>query len=780
MKKETEGMYYTHGLTVPETPKPGDSPKPWKQTNVVGKRIPRVDAYERVSGTAVYPSDLVLPRMLYGAILRCPHPHAMVKGVDIRKAEKMPGVHVVISGSTAGNNPGWKYSAFTRIEFATRIFESHCRYEGEPVAAVAAETPYQAWDAVRAIQVGYEVLPFVADEEKALAAGAPRIHDKGNQMGETQRYSRGDVQKGLEEADVVVEMRFNTACELHTPMELHGCVADWDGDNLTIWESTQGVYPVQNGVAQVLGLPLSKVRVIGRYMGGGFGSKLRAGKYTAIAALLARATARPVKLILSREETYLATGNRPPAHMKLKAGVKKDGTLTALDFSCLASGGAYPAGGTALVDWVVRDLYLCPNVRSEMTDVYINAGPARPMRAPGHPQGAWALEQMMDALAEKIGMDPVDLRLKNVPTFSQAREGSPPYTSTGLRDCLVEGAKAFGWKEAREKIEKEERKSPVQRGVGMASGLWIAGGGGPPSTILVKLFSDGSVNLNMGASDIGTGTRTVMAMVVSEELGIRPEMIQIENADTGTTQYATASGGSKTVPTEAPAVRAAAVEAKRQLFEMAASELKTDPSGLALTGGEIFLKEDPTKKIKITEIPGLRKAGVIVGIGYRGPNAQNRVVNPFAAQFCEVEVNKRTGEVKILRFLAAQDSGRVMNRLTYDSQVIGGITMGIGLAMTEARILDRNNTGKLVNRNWHDYKLPTALDVPAEMTSLPIEPEDNEANTTGSKGLGEPVTIPTAAVVANAVRHATGVRVLDTPMSPAMLCKLFSEKRKEG
>jgi len=773
-------MYYTHGLTVPETPKPGDSPKPWKQTNVIGKRIPRVDAYERVSGTAVYPSDLVLPRMLYGAILRCPHPHAMVKGVDIRKAEKMPGVHVVISGSTAGNNPGWKYSAFTRIEFATRIFESHCRYEGEPVAAVAAETPYQAWDAVRAIQVGYEVLPFVADEEKALAAGAPRIHDKGNQMGETQRYSRGDVQKGLEEADVVVEMRFNTACELHTPMELHGCVADWDGDNLTIWESTQGVYPVQNGVAQVLGLPLSKVRVIGRYMGGGFGSKLRAGKYTAIAALLARATARPVKLILSREETYLATGNRPPAHMKLKAGVKKDGTLTALDFSCLASGGAYPAGGTALVDWVVRDLYLCPNVRSEMTDVYINAGPARPMRAPGHPQGAWALEQMMDALAEKIGMDPVDLRLKNVPTFSQAREGSPPYTSTGLRDCLVEGAKAFGWKEAREKIEKEERKSPVQRGVGMASGLWIAGGGGPPSTILVKLFSDGSVNLNMGASDIGTGTRTVMAMVVSEELGIRPEMIQIENADTGTTQYATASGGSKTVPTEAPAVRAAAVEAKRQLFEMAASELKTDPSGLALTGGEIFLKEDPTKKIKITEIPGLKKAGVIVGIGYRGPNAQNRVVNPFAAQFCEVEVNKRTGEVKILRFLAAQDSGRVMNRLTYDSQVIGGITMGIGLAMTEARILDRNNTGKLVNRNWHDYKLPTALDVPAEMTSLPIEPEDNEANTTGSKGLGEPVTIPTAASVANAGRHATGVRVLDTPMSPAMLCKLFSEKRKEG
>lgn len=780
MKKEKEELYYTQGLTVPETPKPGEPPKPWRQTNVIGKRIPRVDAYERVSGTAVYPSDLVLPRMLYGAILRCPHPHAMVKGVDIRKAERMPGVHAVIGGSTTGANPPWKYSTFGRIEFATRIFEPHCRYEGEPVAAVAAENPYQAWDAVRAIQVDYEVLPFVADEEKALAPAAPRLHEKGNQVEEPQRYSRGDVQKGLSEADAVVEMSFNTACELHTPMELHGTVADWDGNSLTIWESTQGVYPVQNGVAQALGLPLSKVRVIGRYMGGGFGSKLRAGKYTVIAALLARVTARPVKLVLSREETYLATGNRPPAHMKLKAGVKKDGTLTALDFSCLATGGAYPAGGPSLVDWVVRDLYLCPNLRSEMTDVYINAGPARPMRAPGHPQGAWALEQMMDALAEKIGMDPVEFRLKNIATFSQARDGNPPYTSTGLRECLIEGAKAFGWKEARERIAKENPKGSVQRGVGVAAGLWVAGGGGPPSTVLVKLFSDGSVNLNMGASDIGTGTKTVMAMVVSEELGIRPEMIQIENADTGTTQYATGSGGSKTIPTESPAVRAAAVEVRRQLFALASSELKVDPSSLALMGGEISSREDPSKKIKITDLPGLKRAGVIVGVGYRGPNPQNRVVNPFAAQFCEVEVNMKTGEVKILRFLAAQDSGRVMNRLTYDSQVIGGITMGIGLAMTEARILDRNNTGKLVNRNWHDYKLPTALDVPAEITSLPIEPEDTEANTTGSKGLGEPVTIPTAAAVANAVRHATGVRFVDTPMSPAMLCKLISQKGKEG
>ena len=780
MKKENEELYYAQGLAVPETPKPGENPKPWDKTHVVGKAMPRVDAYERVSGSAVYPSDLLLPNMLYGAILRCPHPHAKIKGMDISRAKKMPGVHALINGSAPGTNPKWVYASFSRIEFPTSLFDSHCRFEGEAVAAVAAETPYQAWDALRAIKVDYEILPFVADARKALEPGAPKVHEKGNQAGETQRYERGDVKKGFEEAEATVEMAFNTPAELHTPMELHGCVANWEGDSLTVWESTQGVYAIQSGVAQALGLPLSKVRVVGHYMGGGFGSKLRAGKYTIIAAILARLTARPVKLVLTREETFLTTGNRPPSYMRLKAGVKKDGTLTALDFSCTGTGGAYPASGTALVDWVVRDLYTCPNVRTEATDVYINAGPARPMRAPGHPQGAWALEQMMDALAETVGMDPVELRLKNIPSYSQARPGNPAYTSTGLRECLVEGAKAFGWKEAREKLAREDQKSHIRRGVGMAAGLWVAGGGGPPSSIVIKLFSDGSVNLNMGASDIGTGTKTVMAMVISEELGVKPEMIQIEHADTGTTQYATPSGGSKTIPTESPAVRAAAIDVRRQLLEVAAAEMKVDPSSLVLAGGELHLKQDPSRKVKIGEIQGLKKRGVIVGLGYRGPNPDNRVVNPFAAQFCEVEVDMRTGEVRILHFLGAHDSGRVMNRLTYDNQVFGGITMGIGLAMTEERILDQNNTGKMVNRNWHDYKLPTALDVPPGMTSLPIEPHDTEANTTGAKGLGEPVTIPTAPAVANAVYHATGVRIIDSPMSPVRLCGRFSEQRKEA
>jgi len=766
-----DAAYYVDG-PVPETPAPSGDPKPWGKTDVVGTRRPRVDGYERVSGTAVYPSDVVLPGMLYGAILRCPHAHAQVRSVDATAARGMPGVVAVVTGdSPEAKDLQWGYGGML-----TKLFDPHCRHEGEVVAAVAAETPYQARDALKAILVDYEVLPFVADERRALDPGAPKIHDGGNQVGETATYERGDVEKGFAEADFVVERSFRTECELHTPLELHGCVARWDGDQLTIWESTQGVYGVQRGVARVLGLPLAKVRVIGHYVGGGFGSKLQPSKHSVIAAVLAKQAARPVKLFISREETFLCVGNRPPANMTVKAGVTKDGTLTAIHFTGLGTGGAYPAGGTSLMDWLARDLYTCPNVKTETTDVYVNAGPARPMRAPGHPQGSWALEQVMDELAETIGICGLDLRLKNIPTVSQTR-GGQPFTTTGLAECIHQGAKAFGWEEG---YHRDPGDGPVRRGVGMAACLWIAGAGGPPSTVLVKLFADGSVNLNMGASDIGTGTKSVMAMVVAEELGVDPDGIQIEHADTGTTQFATPSGGSKTIPTESPTVRRAALAVKEQLFEMAAEQLEVDPGELVLEEGRVVSTKDRSKSLGVTEVQKLQRRGLIVGVGYRGDNPEGKVVNPFGAQFCEVEVDMRTGEVRLLRFVAAHDSGRVMNRLTYDNQVFGGIVMGIGLAATEMRILDRNATGKMVNANWHDYKIPTMLDVPPDMESVPFDRPDPEANPSGAKGLGEPATIPTAAAIANAVFHATGVRVTDTPINPMQMCRLLAERAKEA
>jgi xanthine dehydrogenase YagR molybdenum-binding subunit len=461
--------------------------------------------------------------------------------------------------------------------------------------------------------------------------------------------------------------------------------------------------------------------------------------------------------------------------MRLKAGVKRDGTLTAFEFSGMGTGGAYGMGGSSSLDWVIRDLYSCPNVKTELTDVYINAGTSRPFRAPGHPQGAWALEQMMDALAEEIGMDPVELRLKNVPSVSQGR-GGIPYTTTGLRQCLEEGASTFGWNEARQDIAAAP-SGHIRRGVGVAAGLWAAGAGGPPCTIIIKIFSDGSINLNMGASDIGTGTKTIMAMVAAEELGVDPDAIQIEHADTGSTQYASASGGSKTVPTESPTVRAAAIDVKSQLLALAAEELEIDASNLALTDGRV-VNTETSEEVEIPQLQNLRRRRSITGIGYRGPNPEGKATCPFAAQFCEVEVNTKTGEVRILRFLGAHDSGRVMNRLTYQNQVFGGITMGIGYGMTERRILDVDQTGKMVNKNWHDYKIPTAMDVPADMTCVPIDVPDDEANIAGCKGIGEPATIPTAAVVANAIYHATGVRVTDTPVDPSKLVQAIADSRE--
>ncbi|MDZ7754564.1 MAG: xanthine dehydrogenase family protein molybdopterin-binding subunit [Gammaproteobacteria bacterium] len=733
--------------------------EPWgERTRVVGQRRPRVDGYERVSGAAVFPSDVVLPGMVYGAMLGSPHANARVKSIDTAAAAAMPGVYAVISRNTGDANPAWSYGDGHQ----GRLFEDHCRFEGEAVAAVAADSPYRAADALRAIAVEYEELPFVSDVARALDDDAPGVHPDGNLAGESDD-ARGDVEQGFAAADVVLERSYRVESQMQTPLEPHGCVARWDGDRLTVWESTQGVFAIQGELAEVLGLPLARVRVIGHYVGGAFGSKLRTDKYAVAAALMAQRINRPVKLFLTREQTLLTQGNRPPTLMTLRVGAKKDGTLTAIHFEGTGASGAYRAGGTALLDWIAKDLYRCPNVRTHLKDVYINAQPARPFRAPGYVQCSWAMDQMMDELATELAMDPVALRLKNIPGGSQAR-GDKPYTTDGLRRCIEEGAAAFGWQQAKASGNGEGH---VRRGVGMAAANWFVGDGGPPATVILRLYVDGTANLNMGASDIGTGTKTVMAMVVAEEFGMGPDAIQVEHADTATTQFATPSGGSKTVPTEAPTVRRACLAVKDQLMDMAAAQLGRSREEIRFAGDRLETT-DGLEAVAITDLDALKNQKVVVGVGERRPNRDDVSITPFAAQFCEVEVNTRTGEVRLLRMLGTNESGRVINRLTWDGQVVGGITMGVGFAQTESRVLD-GPTGKLCNKSWHDYKLPTALDVPDEVVSAPVMLNDREANIVGAKGLGEPVTIPTGAAIANAVYDAVGVRMSDTPINPETL-----------
>lgn len=750
---------YVDASAPADAPAPSAEPKPWAETRVVGKRTTRIDAIEKVTGQVVYTRDMVLPEMLHGAVLRCPHAHAKVKNIDVTKAQAMKGVRAVVTASSPGASLPWYFGEKGPV---SQLFDSHCRYAGEEVAAVAAETLAQAKAALSAIKVEYEVLPFVTDTEAALKPGAPALYEGGNGPAKPSVYQRGDVAKGFADAAVVVEKSFRTSFIIHSPLETHVSIAKWEGNHLTVWDSIQGVFPVREALSKYFGLPLSSVRVICKHMGGGFGCKIEPSKHTVIAGILARYTKRPVKIALSREEQFLCVGNRPNAIMTLKAGAKKDGTLTALQFSNVASAGAYPADSG--VGYLVMDLYTCANVHSEETNAYVNAGQARAMRAPGFPQCAWALEQVMDSLAEGIGMDPVEFRLKNVPAVSQLR-GGMPFTSTGLADCLREGSKAFGWTEAR---QRPRGTGAVVRGVGAAACMW-AWQGGPPASAVIKLFADGSANLNIGACDLGTGTKTAMAMIVAEELGVAIDKINIEWADTGTTPYAPTSAGSQTVVSVGPAVREAALNIKKQLFELAAADLKKRPDELSVRDGKVIVTAEPDKGVAIQEIKGLGAQQEIVSVGHRGPNPPNKIPLPFAAQFAEVEVNKRTGEVKVLRMLAAHDSGRVISPLTYENQVFGGLTMGVGFALTEQRIMDNNQTGKVLTANWHDYKMPTAKDIPLDLTCLPIDPHDTECNNTGAKGLGEPATIPAAAAIANAVYHATGVRVTTAPITPAQM-----------
>jgi len=751
------------------------NPKPWSETTIVGKGIPRIDGRERLTGAALYSLDMDLPDMLYAATLRCPHGHAKVVKVDLAKARAMPGVRAVLSDADKEAQVPW----FRKMgppgsspQAVSRLFDPHCRFAGEEIAVVAAETQAQAWDAVQAIEVQYEKLPVITNVEDALKPGAAAIHEGGNHPGTPNAYSRGDVAKGFAESDIVVEETYQTSTELHTPLETYGAAVRWDGDHLTVWESTQSPFSIQNGVAAALNMPLSKVRVICRFMGGGFGSKQDTNKFTVIAALLARKTGRPVKYFLSREESFLCMGNRPGYSLKLKAGMKKDGTLMALEFNAFGGAGAYPAG-TNPVGGMLRELYTCPNVKTTEELIYINGGQLRAFRAPGYPQGAWALEQMMDALAEKAGMDPVEFRLKNAATVC-ATDSNKPFTSNGFAQCLTEGAKAFGWQEA---CKRARSDGPVVRGVGMAAALW-SNVARPRSTVIVKYFQDGSVNLNMGAADLGTGMRTIMAQVVAEELDVPISRIEVENADTGTTQYSDGANGSKTTMVDSPAVRAAALDVKYKLLEAAAEQLKVPVASLTLKNGQVIgtAGSPPTP---VAQLAFMQMQQVMVGVGVRVPHPADKSIRPFAAHFAEVEVNKRTGEVRVLRMLAAQDSGRVMNRMTYENQVIGALTMGIGMALTEQRVLD-GGTGQMVNANWHDYKIPTAKDVPAELICLPIDPHDMEVNSTGTKGLGEPALVPAPPAIANAFYNATGVRPKAAPFTPATVINLLSQGRKQG
>ena len=719
--------------------------------DVVGKSVKRIDGYDKVSGTARYTFDINLPNMAHARILRCPHAHAKIKRIDFSKALKLKGVLAVHTHSNTKRIPWfWNISS---------LYDTHLRYEGDEVAAVLAETECIASQALKLIEVDYEELPFVIDPGDAMIEGAPKLYDDGNVMrGKPDIYERGDIERGFSEADYIVEDSFSTQVEIHHPTEVHCSVVNWDGDHLTVYDSTQGIFSVREQVARSLDIPESRVRVIKKYMGGGFGSKLTTGKYTVIAALLARDTGRPVRIALDRKEMHMAVGNRPDSFQTLKVGAKKDGTLTALSHYSRGSAGAYPSG--AGCSWPMRSVYKCDNVKTTDYTVFVNAGPGRPFRAPGHVQGTFGMDSIIDMIAEKAGMDPLDFRLKNYAEIDQV--ANQPYTSKKLREAYEAGAEAIGWKENRQKVAGSMPGS-IKRGLGVATQIWW-GGGGPPAYATLKLNRDGSVRVLAGSQDLGTGTYTFIAQIVAEVLELSLEKISVTIGDTATCPYCGSSGGSTTAPSVAPAVKDAAEQMKEKLISAAAAHMELSESGVRYSKGKIIDTEDDSNSIDIATLVRKMRERVLVTTGRRSQNPENYSINSFGAQFADVEVDIETGQVKILKIVAAHDIGRTLNKQMMESQFYGGIIQGVGFALLEERVIDPF-TGKIANLNMHDYKIPTMMDTP-NMEIIIVSKSDPMISNVGAKGIGEPPMIPTAAAIANAVYNAIGVRIKSLPITP--------------
>ena len=736
-------------LTTKERKVPASEPQPWDgraQLRVMGQRVPRIDGPEKVTGRARYCFDVQLPGMLHAAVVRSPHAHARIERVEVSDAEKMPGVHATyVVERLLG-------PAELKVKPANPGPYPRIRYEGAPVAAVAAATAAQAEDAARAIRVEYEVLPHVADIDDARKEGAPVVFEggveqkgtaggggaakdvpqRGNVRGPVVGGNDADVEKALAGSDVRIEQEYRTEVQTHSAIETHGVVADWRDDGVTLYASTQGIHSVQDEIAALFKLPKSKVRVICEFTGGGFGAKFGAGNHGVIALHLSRKAKRPVRLFLDRRAEHLAVGNRPSSIQRLRLGASTDGTLQAIELKAYGSAGCAAGAGCA---GPAKNLYPAKAVRTEENDVFLHTGPAAAFRAPGHPQGAFALEQAIDELAEALGMDPLALRDRN--------DAHP-----ARREERRVGRERFGWDELR----KRRDKGSLRRGIGFAQGLWY-NFDGPPANAEVLIHDDGSVECRSGVADIGGGIRTACAQVVAEVLGVQPQDVIVHIGDTALPE-GPPSGGSMTTQMLTPAVRLAAERAKAELF----------------SGGERGDVRAAAKRMGRT-VRGFASR-VRDYAGWQDGDRYTATIG--GAQFVEVEADMETGIVRVVRALAVHDCGRPVNRLGIESQINGGIIQGVSYALHERRLIDRA-TGKMVNADLEQYRIAGAKDVP-RIEAIVLDHFRGRSSTDAS-GIGEPATVPTCAAIANAVAHATGARVRSLPITPARVLEALKGMR---
>jgi xanthine dehydrogenase YagR molybdenum-binding subunit len=758
---EVEGREETKVVELPDV-----EPVPWgvdAELHVVGQRAVRTDAPDKVTGRARYTADTVRAGMLQAAILRSPIARGRVE-LDVAPARAVEGVLDVITGVDLDRR--------IRLSGGT-LFDSMIAYAGQPLAAVCAESLDAARRGVAAIAARYETEPPMGTFAAAVADGAPAVRRASSRGATTDAgrspnllrsspdtVQRGDFERGLADAAVVVRRTYRTPVALHTALEPHGAVAEWEGDQLTVWESTQAVFKVREQLAAGLGVRQSSVRVIKEHMGGGFGAKTSAGAHTYVAALLARRTGQPVRCVNDREAEQTDAGNRPSTEQHVTLGARRDGRLTAIacDADVPLGIGGWEGGPTA----IFHEMYSCPNVRTVERFAYVNTPAMTAFRAPGHVEGAFALESAMDVLARELGMDPLEIRRLNFAEHDEKK--SRPFSSNRLRECYDRGAAMFDWDTPR------VSQGRVRRGKGMAAQVWGTGGG-PPAYAIVKINGDGSADVLTGTQDLGTGSRTILAQIAAEALGARLSDVRVVLGDTERTPYTGPSWGSMTTASVGPAVRAAAEDALRQLIEAASEVLEVSPSRLAARDGTIAT-EDGAVSITFRALCDALGDVMILGRGARGPNPSGVGLASFGAQFADVEVDAETGVIRVLRIVAVHDAGRIINPTLAESQVEGGVIQGLGYALFEERLLD-SASGRPVNANLHDYKIPTIGDVPRIDVVL-LDVADPTANHTGARGLAEPPIIPTAPAIANAVADALGVEILELPMTPWRVLEAMS------
>lgn len=746
-----------------------------EEYTVVGKRLPLKDAFEKVTGQALFTVDIVLPGMLHAKILRSPYAHARVLRVDTSRGERVPGVKAVLSKNNA---PRVKVPATLAGPKERVVFDEKVRYVGDEVAAVAAVSREAAEEALKLIRVDYEELPAIFDSEQAIEPGAPLVHEnKEKNIAGSAEVSIGDIEAGFREADYIFEETFRTSSQRHACMETHAAIASFDGvGKLTVWASTQLPFHIQRLLAEYLNIPLSKIRVIKPYLGGGFGSKLHM-VVEHICALLARITDRPVKLVLDREEEFSATVTRHAFSIRLKIGVKRDGTMTAIDASAIANVGAYMyvMGPLRIAGDGLTKTYQCPNVRFKGHSVYTNLTPAGGFRGYGNNQAHFALESMVDMISEKLGIDPIEFRLRNYKKVGDIGQGNTPITSSGLGECLTMGAEKISWG-AKRKLHQGD--SSKKRGVGLACLTHRSGtlfGLPDYSTAFVKFNEDGTIHLLTGAADLGTGSSTTLAQIAAEELGLSLDDVNIISGDTDATPIDRGAFASGTLYVSGGAVRAAAADAKQQLLLYVAKKLNMKPEDFELKMGRIHMKRTPGKSLAISEVTreaSEARGGATAFLG-RASFENPAAAHCFGAQFAEVEVDTETGQVEVLKMVAIHDIGKAINPIVVEGQIEGALQQGIGYALTENPIIDKE-TGEMQNANFANYMVLTALDMPKIQIGLsePIDP----TGPFGAKGIGEPSTLGVAPAIANAIYNAIGVRFTEIPITPEKVLKALKSR----